>query len=173
MKLIKIIKHFNGGKKEHFLTLTDDVSELDIQNEVEFWAKQDNSNGNVGYNLEWSTITDPLIIVNVLCDRITNLTNKIDNLIEQPKTYETKSSMIVKDIDVLPDGGSLAITYKDSVIYLNKEGDSFHYNWPLNDANKIADRERLTAIRNSLRNYLTNSNEGREDVKFKILKAIR
>ena len=81
MKVIKIIKKFNCGEKEHFLVLLDGKdSKDDAYYAAERWCERDVSGQNYGYSWDWSFVKDLEVINQVLKDNMARIDRKIEDL---------------------------------------------------------------------------------------------
>jgi hypothetical protein len=85
IKMIKIIKKYRNGSKEHFLTLLNEYeySNIDIDCLVEEWCENDGSGMIYGYTYTWSFVEDIESIKKILIDEIKSTENGIESLIKK------------------------------------------------------------------------------------------
>ena len=92
MKVIRINKSFRNGNIEHFLVLTSEITNDDIDYSVETWCESESSGKNYGYTYDWEYIDDKEKIKTVLLNEITIINNRIAML-------NSKKCEIEKDLE--------------------------------------------------------------------------
>jgi hypothetical protein len=95
MRIVKIIKRFRNGFKEHFMPILDNsYSDISIDDLVDEWCDSDPAGDSNGYSYEWTLVEDKTLIGEVIKKEI-KIVDDETNYLARKKDILTKELTLI------------------------------------------------------------------------------
>lgn len=97
MKVVKIVKSYNAGNKEHYITVDETLGKDYVEEMVNEWCEWDVAGMNYGYTATWEYVEDPEKINEIINKRVKMIENEIENLKNEKMKLEWSLILYKKD----------------------------------------------------------------------------